>query len=372
MRGNLLGAIAAIVIAAGLAPAHAVTLNTGGTATYNFDLSGLSPPGPPFALLVHTFFGLSGVDAGDVATFRWFDGPGATGANVKTDVDDPLTDYVTTLSGQAGLGAFSTAFDDGILDGVFSVVVKADQGSFGIVSALADGLNASGLWILEPVGTLVAVTNVPEPASLALLGGGLAAALALRRRRPQAPELWRKATLSRVFRMAAFVSALAAGVAAGSPSRAAPIERHFVFDDDGVIVGSGSVTIDSAFYHGFPVEYFTPIDGLLSLDFTIHGVHFDIGNALASTIPTAIFLDGAFFSLVYEGIQHDVLSDYFMTAGGGGSYNFIIAHGAVELYDGMIVPVAVPEPSGLLASLAGLVATMFLRRRPARRDRLHG
>jgi hypothetical protein len=184
-RARLLGAIAAIVVAAGIAPAQAVTLNTGGTATYNFDLNGLSPPGPPFALLVHTFFGLSDVDAGDVATFRWFDGVGGTGANVQTAVDDPLTDYVTTLGGQ--LGRFSMVFDDGILDGVFSVVIKADQGSFGIVSALADGLNESGFWFLEPVGTLVAVSNptvsVPEPGSLALLGGGLAAAAVLRRRR---------------------------------------------------------------------------------------------------------------------------------------------------------------------------------------------
>ena len=179
---RLLGAIATIFVAAGTVPAQAVTLYAGGTATYNFDLSSLSPPGPPFTMLVHTFFGFAGVDAGDAATLRWYDGLNATGANVETNVDDPLSDYVSVIGGQ--LGDLFMSFNSGILDGVFSVVITADQGSFDIVSALADGLNCSCLWVLEPVGTLVSVTNVavPEPGSLALLGGGLATLLALRRR----------------------------------------------------------------------------------------------------------------------------------------------------------------------------------------------
>jgi hypothetical protein len=179
---RLLAAIATIIVAAGTVPAQAVTLYAGGTATYNFDLSSLSPPGPPFSMLVHTFFGLSGVDAGDAATFRWYEGVNATGANVQTDVDDPLSDHVSVIGGQ--LGDLFMSFNSGILDGVFSVVITADQGSFDIVSALADGLNCSCLWVLEPVGTLVSVINVavPEPGTLALLGGGLATLLALRRR----------------------------------------------------------------------------------------------------------------------------------------------------------------------------------------------
>jgi hypothetical protein len=177
--GKLLGAIAAIVVAMGIAPVQAVTLNTGGTATYNFDFTGHSPA-PPFGLAVNTFFGLTGVDAGDAATFRWFDGLGGTGAHIKTDVDDPLSDYVGPFGSEEGEFSFNS--QDGIRDGVFSVVVTADHGAFNIESALAGGLNGPGLFILDVSGTLVGVTNVPEPTSLALLGGALVATMVLRRR----------------------------------------------------------------------------------------------------------------------------------------------------------------------------------------------
>jgi hypothetical protein len=179
MRGRLLGAIAAIVVAAGIAQAQAVTLHSGGSATYNFDFTGHSPP-PPYPITVNTFFALSGVDAGEAATFAWFDGLGGTGASVKTQVDDPLDAYLQDLGGQNGV--FFMGLESGILDGVFSIVVTADRGTFNIDSAVAGAANSGGFWILDTAGDLVAVNDVPEPGSLALLGGGLAAVVALRRR----------------------------------------------------------------------------------------------------------------------------------------------------------------------------------------------
>jgi hypothetical protein len=174
-------------------------------------------------------------------------------------------------------------------------------------------------------------------------------------------------TLTKTLRIAAFASVLATAVIAGTPSHAAPQEYHFAFEENGANVGSGSLTIDGAALNGVGAEFFWPLHGLLGFDLTIHGVPFTMTEDLAfPNFPSAIFDDGLFISFAYTG-GHIGPVVYELITGGGNVYTFIPGDTGIA-QEGTIVPMqlaAVPEPSVLLASLAGLVAIGGLRRRRA-------
>jgi len=185
-------------------------------------------------------------------------------------------------------------------------------------------------------------------------------------------SLFRSArTPSRTFATAAIAFALVAGVIAAKPSHAAPLEYHFLLDENGTTFGFGSLTIDGGALHGVGAEFFSPLHGLLSFDLTIHGIPFTMSeDQFFPTFPAAIFDDGAFVTFTYVGEHIDGPFFYLMTAGGDGGYEFNIVLGAGEIHDGTIVPVqltSVPEPSALLVSFASLAAIGGLRRRKGAR-----
>jgi hypothetical protein len=159
-----------------------------------------------------------------------------------------------------------------------------------------------------------------------------------------------------MFRTAIIAFMLATGIAAANTSRAAPIEFDFAFKENGAVVGLGSFAVDSAFYHGVGAEFLYPLAGLLSLDFTIYGVTFDMDDDFFfPAFPTAIFLDGGFAGLAYYGKNNNASGNYILIASGDGTYDFLVALGAGDIsFSGTIA--LVPEPSILLTCVAGLIA----------------
>ncbi len=154
-----------------------------------------------------------------------------------------------------------------------------------------------------------------------------------------------------VFRIAAIVFMLAVGAAG---AHAAPIAVDIKFEEGGSIVGVGKLTVDDAVFDGIGTDTFSPTTGLLSLDFILHGVNFDITDDFAFDLfPEVTFTNGLFTGLNFNGE-----SDGATLTSLGLSYEFIDADG--ETFVGTL---AIPEPSSLLAFAAGLIALGGLARR---------
>jgi hypothetical protein len=177
---RLFAAIAGAILLVSTVPARALTLQAGNTATYNIDFTGQSPP-PPYADDVDVLFTVSGVDAGDFATFQWFDGLNAAGGLVRDLTNISVDQWAVPVNGELWIYLIGFGYPQ-LIDGVFSIAITVDQGAFTIESATAYAYEDP----VDPEATiaaqLAAITGIPEPGSLALLGSGLAALSRLRRR----------------------------------------------------------------------------------------------------------------------------------------------------------------------------------------------
>jgi hypothetical protein len=146
--------------------ASAVVLTTGQSVTFNYDLTGQVPPPPYSDVYTWTMNNNIGV-AGDEFQVQLF--PQLNGAGVAASV---LYDCAFICT---GIG-FDTVNAGVISDGIFSAVVTDVSGTLNI-SQYVYGISATGSQTPNVNG------SVPEPATLSLLGLGLAGIGVMKRRK---------------------------------------------------------------------------------------------------------------------------------------------------------------------------------------------
>jgi hypothetical protein len=171
MKMKILGWLVAAVLASiPLQNASATLLTMGESVTFNYNFTGQTPP--PTYSSVDVYFPFSGFDVGEVLTVAIFADPDAAGTKI----------YKVKFHGD--LAAFTFGGSSGTTDGLFSAVVSSVSGSFGVTSA-AKGFEGPG----PAQGATASVAGIrvsaPEPATLPMLGLGLAGLAVLCRRKAQ-------------------------------------------------------------------------------------------------------------------------------------------------------------------------------------------
>ena len=167
---RVLGIALLAALFASRAHAAPITVSAGDFLTFNFDLSGATPP-PPYAVA-----GLS-TGVGDL-DFE----PCSVGLCELLDIG--VWNFYTELDG-AGSLFFTDAvnlggrFDTEMRDGVFSATLQMTEGSI-TVDPVACGITAGGA--RTPGCPPAPPPTVPEPATMALLASGAVALLARRSR----------------------------------------------------------------------------------------------------------------------------------------------------------------------------------------------
>jgi len=145
----------------------AVTLSSGESALFNFDLTGATP-GPTFST-VEIFYNWSD-ESGD-SVFREF----------FAELDGGGSSVFSSTFFVASTVFVNAASNEPVRDGLFSMRVTATSGTFSL-DPYAIGNSATGADTDPVYGTL---STVPAPATLALLGIGFAGLGIARRRKAQ-------------------------------------------------------------------------------------------------------------------------------------------------------------------------------------------
>jgi hypothetical protein len=148
------------------ADAAPIVVSAGDTLIFNFDfIASAVVPAPPYLQAEwDTGIDLTTVDAGDTGSWTLFSELNGTGTSFFT-------------SDRADFFALNAP---GLRDGIFSAVLTLTSGSI-TVDPVAFGRGRNSAIITDEIAPVL-VQAVPEPATLALFGSGLAF-IAMRRRR---------------------------------------------------------------------------------------------------------------------------------------------------------------------------------------------